>query len=490
MPVRRATLTGPGEETDEPHFRGLFENAPISLWEEDYSELKACLDGLRNQGVTDLHSYLTQHPDVVQHCMQLIKVLDVNRQTLDLFKADSKEELLASLGKVFRGKMEEHFLDELVDMWNGKLSYEREGVNYALDGEPIDILLRWKVLPGHEDTLKRVLVSLMDVRDRKRAERALAESERHFRGLFENSPISLWEEDFSAVKRYLDDLRAQGVEDLRFHLVDNPQVVEECMRRIKVLNVNRKTLEMFAARTQDDLLSNLDKIFRNEARGHFLEELVDMWDGKLSYEREGINYTLAGDPIHIHLYWAVVPGYEKTLERVLVSISDITARKRAEEYLKYLGTHDVLTGLYNRAYFEEERARLERSRRYPVSILVADLDKLKPVNDTHGHEAGDDLLRRAAEVLRSAFRSEDVVARVGGDEFAILMPGTGAAAAEEALVRVEKLIPLNNAYYQGPKLRMSIGAATGKKGRPLVEVQREADDRMYRQKRLRHHNQR
>ena len=211
-----------------------------------------------------------------------------------------------------------------------------------------------------------------------------------------------------------------------------------------------------------------------------------MWEGKLAYQREGINYALTGDPVDIELFWTVLPGSERSWERVLVSLTDITARKKAEDYLKYLGTHDVLTGVYNRAYFEEELKRLGRSRRYPISLVLADLNGLKQVNDQRGHAEGDKLIRRAAEALQASVRADDVVARVGGDEFALILPATDAAAAEQALARIHSLVDLNNKYYGPTRLSLALGAATGAAGSNLSDVLREADDNMYLEKRLHH----
>jgi diguanylate cyclase (GGDEF)-like protein len=462
----------------------LFEFAPISLWEEDYSAIKRLFDRLRGEGVTDLRAYLAQHPETVEEAMAGIQVLNVNRRTVELFRARSKVDLLNNLGRVFRDDMGTHFRDELADMWDGKLAYAREGINYALDGTPIEIRLHWAVLPGAETSLARVLVSIEDISARKRAERDVAASEARFRGLFENAPVSLWEEDYSALKRIFERLRAEGVTELRAHLADHPEVVTECMASIRVLNVNRRTLELFRARSKEELLDSLDRVFRDEMGTHFRDELVDMWDGKLSYQREGINYALNGDPVSIELFWTVLPGAEATFDRVLVSLSDITARKKAEDYLKYLGTHDVLTKAYNRTYFEEELARLSRSRRYPISLVLADLNGLKQVNDLRGHAEGDKLIRRAAEVLQASVRGEDVVARVGGDEFALILPATDSPTAEQALVRIRNLVELNNKYYGPTVLSLALGVATGEAGSVLTEVLREADDRMYVEKRL------
>jgi diguanylate cyclase (GGDEF)-like protein len=93
-----------------------------------------------------------------------------------------------------------------------------------------------------------------------------------------------------------------------------------------------------------------------------------------------------------------------------------------EEQLRYASSHDQLTGLYNRMYFDEEYERVARTGNWPVAILMLDLDNMKETNDSYGHAAGDKLLQRAANVLRQTFRREDIVARIGGDEFAIIIP--------------------------------------------------------------------
>jgi diguanylate cyclase (GGDEF)-like protein len=166
---------------------------------------------------------------------------------------------------------------------------------------------------------------------------------------------------------------------------------------------------------------------------------------------------------------------------VVLVFRDITERKQAEEKLHYLSTHDVLTGLYNRAYFEEELARLERGRHFPVSVIIGDIDQFKATNDVFGHVAGDKLLREAAQVIKGAFRAEDVVTRIGGDEFAVLLPMTDTHATTEAVSRIQQSIAAYNDAHKDCPLAISFGAATAETG-PLTETLKEADKRMYRQK--------
>lgn len=463
----------------QEHFKTLFDYAPISLWEEDYSGIKRRFDSLRAQGVESLEAYLEQDPDFLDACMREMVILRVNRQTLEMLKASSQEELLTSLDKVFRDGMRHHFRSELLALWNGDPDWAGEGVNYALDGEAVDILLHWRILPGYEQTWERVLVTIENITARKKAERRLQE-------LFEASPISLWEEDYSAVKDYFDSLRRAGVGDLGVYLDQHPEAVAHCMGLIRVLDVNRRTLEMFAANSKEELLANLGRVFRDDMGVHFARELVDLWNGKLAYERDGINYALNGDPIDIHLNFRVMPGHEHDFGWVLVAIEDITARKKAEDYLRYLGTHDVMTGLYNRAYFEETLLKLEKQRDEPLSVLIADVDGLKTVNDTLGHQAGDNLIRRAAEVLRAALDESLVAARIGGDEFAAFLTGYDEARAQEVLRQISALVELNNKYYREPLLSISTGVAASQPGLTVQDVIRMADDAMYDRK-ARHH---
>jgi len=161
---------------------------------------------------------------------------------------------------------------------------------------------------------------------------------------------------------------------------------------------------------------------------------------------------------------------------------DITERIRTEERLRYLSMHDTLTGLYNRAYFEEEMQRLSKGRHYPVSIICGDVDGLKKVNDTMGHKQGDELLITAASTINNSIRAEDMAARMGGDEFVVILPDTDTATAEKVVGRIRSSLEEYSRAYPELPLGISLGWATANSAEEMANLFKKADDNMYREK--------
>ena len=463
-------------------FEHMFELAPVSLWLEDYSALKQLFDSWRAAGVTDLRAHLAEDPARVRECSAALKVLRVNRRTLELFAAADQQTLEANLDKVFRDDMHHAVHHELEALWEGRLEFANRSVNYALDGRRLDVQIRARVLPGAEADWSCVLLSLEDVTAEVRGAQQLRRSEQYARDLFEHSPVSLWVEDFSAVKNLLDGVRAQGIDDFKTFLTVHPEFVTRCMQEIRVIDVNQQTLRMFGAASKDMLLNNIGRVFRGEMHESFADQLLDLWEGKTFQQREVVNYALSGDAVYIHMQFSVLADHLADWGLVLLSLVDITARKKAEAYLEYLGKHDVLTQLRNRAFYAEELNRITRKGPWPLSVIAIDLNGLKALNDEQGHAAGDALLRRVGEVLAKAVDAPACAARIGGDEFSVLLPGVDERGALALQERILSMLDLNNQFYPGQPISLAMGMACCHSGDAVEAAIHRADQAMYAEK--------
>lgn len=160
---------------------------------------------------------------------------------------------------------------------------------------------------------------------------------------------------------------------------------------------------------------------------------------------------------------------------------DITDKRKAEEKVKYLSFHDGLTGLYNRAYFDEELNRLDTERQLPITIVMGDLNGLKLINDTYGHSRGDMLLRNIADILKESFRKEDIISRWGGDEFISILPKTSVKDAESIIKRIKELCEEKSTTEM--PLSISLGISTKKSSSENIDdILKEAEDKMYKSK--------
>lgn len=285
--------------------------------------------------------------------------------------------------------------------------------------------------------------------ERRKIEQALQASESHTRALIEAYPDFVLRLDHTGSILWLKAAR-----DFQIALP-----AEEFL-------IGRNIGDFLPETLTDRILYYVEETWQSKKNQSFEFEI--MIDNQLRYREMRFVSCLPGD--------------------ILAIVRDITDRKLMEQQLRYIGLHDPVTGLYNRLYFEEEMLRLEDCRQCPVGLIVCDLDGLKLVNDTLGHSQGDALLKATAHVIRSCFRASDVVARIGGDEFAILMPLSDLAATEQACQRIRNA---STEYsLSNPLIPISISVGMAIKSDPAVPMNavfKEADNNMYREKL--HHSQ-
>ncbi|MBI3244793.1 MAG: PAS domain S-box protein [Chloroflexi bacterium] len=281
----------------EERYRGLFEDSPVALWEEDFSAVNQYLDVFRAQSGVDLKAYLSEHPAEVAQAMSCIRVVDVNRTAVKLYQADTKETLLAQAGRVFVAETQSIFVEELMALAEGRTEFAGEGVNLDLAGNRIDINLRWSVMPGHEQNLSKVLVSIEDITGRKKAEAALKDSEIRYRQLFEQAGDAI----------YLENLQGD------------------------IIDVNQRACDMHGYSREELLALKVPDLQAPEARRPLATVVPEqVARSRAGQPFEGLDAHRDGRRIPVEI--AAAPLGESGL--VLTIVRDITQRKRAEEALR------------------------------------------------------------------------------------------------------------------------------------------------------------
>lgn len=361
------------------------------------------------------------------------------------------DELIGKSTRVFKsGKQSSEFYENMWstilsgNTWQGVLINRRKDNNLYYEEMTIT-----PVRANGTGEITHFFAIKQDVTDRKRIEESLQRSEERYRMLVENQGEGSMIVD----------------EKLRFEYVN--------MAAENILGASMKTLSQmsFYEFTDESGKKLLQKQVRERKKGRpsSYEMTIDRPDGESR-----------------HVIITATPRFDS--QGVFIGsfavVRDITERKEMEEELRYFSAHDRLTDLYNRFFFEEEMKRLERGRDFPVSMLVMDMDNLKVTNDTYGHLAGDALLKRLAKVLQDSFRGDDVISRIGGDEFAVILPRTRTEDLERSIQRLrDKIEDANAKGDKEEQIHLSIGGATAEVKMPLVHALEQADLLMYEEKR-------
>jgi putative nucleotidyltransferase with HDIG domain len=169
---------------------------------------------------------------------------------------------------------------------------------------------------------------------RRSAEKALERREMEYRGLFEDSPVSLLVEDFSQIKRTLDNLKSDGVSDLEAYLDEHPETIAEAIRSIRILDANDAAVRLHGVNSKEDLLRRMTADYPPAALRFFRDRLLAIWRGERMFEALSEDRGLDGRPLHTALRWSVPPGQDETLDRVLLSKTDITELVEGERRVR------------------------------------------------------------------------------------------------------------------------------------------------------------
>ncbi|MBS2211519.1 ABC transporter substrate-binding protein [Carboxylicivirga mesophila] len=197
-------------------------------------------------------------------------------------------------------------------------------------------------------------------------------SEERFKLLFEDSPISLWEEDFSETKKLLDDLYKSGVKDVEKYIRENRDFVRQCSLSVKINNINKATVQYMEAANKDFILNNIHKVFADEALDDFAEELIAFYNGKNQYETESEHITFKGNKIHVSVTVKIPYGYEQSWSKIIVSLIDVTDLRRTTDELRYKEVllrqqNEILKGINDE--LKKAKFKAEESDRLKTAFL-------------------------------------------------------------------------------------------------------------------------
>ena len=388
---------------------------------------------------------------IVEAIPDLLFVINKEGFFIDCITSDESS-LLMPKKDFIRKNIRQIMPKEITNIWEKKIDALFNGgglqtFEYELKIGDIDHYYELRMV---KSSLDEVLAISRDITVQRQNELELKASEYTFRKLFESSSDAiLIFEDY-----LISDCNKAMIELLGFD---------------SKLTILGKTAWAFSPAKQPDGISSKEKI------REILKTIMKNGKHRFEWWHEKNDGTLF--PVEVVMTTIVLHG--KTVIHCL--IRDISHRKNMEHELQYLSYNDQLTGLHNRRFFEEELKRVDLKGNYPLSIIMADVNGLKLVNDSFGHNIGDELLKKVSEILKKGCRADDVIARLGGDEFVIILLKTDNYETEQIIKRIEALALKEKVSSVGISVSFGYGIKNNE-NEGIQEIFKKAEDYMYKKK--------
>jgi len=381
---------------------------------------------------------------LLEYTLDHQRMTRVNQAMLDQYGAKEEDFIGITVRELFQ-----HDLDHAREIWRGLFdrgNWHIETFEKRMDGTPVIIDGDYICLYDDQGRITGHFGVQADITEQKAAAEALKASEQKYREILSAMEEGYYEVDLAGNFVFFNESLC------RLLGYSGDELMGESYKRIY--------------KNHEEVFNTYNRVYQTGR-----PEIASDWpvitrDGREIYGEVSISLRRneRGKPI----------GFRGVAR-------DITQRKEAEERIRYLSFHDQLTGLYNRHFMEEEMNRLDTARQLPLSLIMADLNGLKLINDTYGHEVGDKFLKDCAAIIKDICRKEDIIARWGGDEFVILLPQTREEEAWSLCHRIGKAC--DNTCVEDVPLSMALGAAAkSDMEKDMKATLKEAEDNMYKQK--------
>ncbi len=432
----------------------VFEHSPASFWEIDVSDLKDYLFGLRDFGSSNGEKSFNYYQHLFFQFINSIKIVNLNKTNPEVFNISNKSKLLENMFKLISNDFRDIFIKLFKAISIGEFSDEAEINLKTFSGKEKYAIAKFIIVKNNEETYLKVLLFINDITEQKAMIRKIQDL-----GQFHESVIndaSIW-----------------------FSVFDN--------------NLNaiiwNKAAEQISGYSKEEVLDKNDiwgMLYPDSAEQESIKNKITNFDKNGCIEEFETTIKCKNGDSKIVLWNIKKLTDSQNNKGGFINIGyDYTEKKDVEEKITHIAMHDSLTGLYNRTFFEEHLDLMFKERDLKVGLIILDIDGLKYVNDTLGHQQGDKIIISVTKIFNNTFRPSDIICRIGGDEFTVLLRNIDEQQIESVLQRLKTKVKEynNNLKINKYPLDVSFGySIKDNKDKTAFQSFKEADDMLFENK--------